>query len=291
MRLPPSSCRAHYQLSQGPSNPSKEKFMSRIVHLSLKVDDIQASGDFYRSMFNFQDTETKRTRDHISRHMTDGAIDFTLITYDADTRSAEASAAGAGPCIHHFGIEVEDIEKATDAIMAKGCVVVSDSGVIPVKFRAPGGTIAELVEIGRYKTDAGGQNISRITHISLKVDDIQTVGDFYIRLFNFRDTETKKTRDHISRHMTDGEIDFTLIQYDAGTRSAESTASGEGPCIHHFALEVEDLEKSTRDIRALGCEVISDPGVIPVKFRAPGGTLAELVEIGRYKQLGRQVSK
>jgi predicted enzyme related to lactoylglutathione lyase len=272
---------------QGLFNPNKEKFMSRIVHLSLKVDDIQASGDFYRAMFNFQDAETKRTRDHVSRHMTDGEIDFTLITYDADANSAEASAAGPGPCIHHFGIEVEDLEKSTEAIKANGCVVVSDPGVIPVKFRAPGGTIAELVEIGRYKTDAGGQKISRITHISLKVDDIQAVGDFYIKLFNFRDTETKKTRDHTSRHMTDGEIDFTLIKYDAGTTSAESTASGEGPCIHHFAVEVEDLEKSTRDIQSFGCEVISDPGVIPVKFRAPGGTLAELVEIGRYMQLGR----
>jgi hypothetical protein len=37
----------------------------------------------------------------------------------------------------------------------------------------------------------------------------------------------------------------------------------------------------------MGCEVISDPGVIPVKFRDPGGTIAELVEIGRYTQLGR----
>jgi hypothetical protein len=30
--------------------------------------------------------------------------------------------------------------------------------------------------------------------------------------------------------------------------------------------------------------MVSDPGVIPVKFRAPGGTLAELVPLGRYKR-------
>ena len=29
---------------------------------------------------------------------------------------------------------------------------------------------------------------------------------------------------------------------------------------------------------------MSDPGVIPVKFRAPGGTIAELVPLGRYKR-------
>ena len=125
-------------------------------------------------MFNFQDTTTKKTRDHTSRHMTDGEIDFTLIQYDAGTTSAESKAAGDGPCIHHFAIEVEDLEKATAEIKANGCVVVSDPGVIPVKFRAPGGTIAELVEIGRYQLDSGGNKINRITHISLKVEDIKT---------------------------------------------------------------------------------------------------------------------
>ncbi len=259
--------------------------MSRIVHLSLKVDDIKKTGDFYQTMFNFQDTVTKKTRDHTSRHMTDGEIGFTLMAYDDDATSAESTASGKSPCIHHFAIEVEDIEKSTAEIKANGCVVVSDTGIIPVKFRAPGGTVAELVEIGRYKIDSAGQKINRITHISLKVDDIQMVGDFYRKLFDFRDTETKKTRDHTSRHMTDGKIDFTLIKYDAGTTSAESSAAGEGPCIHHFAVEVEDLEKSAKDIQSLGCQVISDPGVIPVKFRDPGGIITELVEMGRYRQL------
>ena len=39
-------------------------------------------------------------------------------------------------------------------------------------------------------------------------------GDFYQQVFGFRDSETKKTRDHVSRHMTDGQIDFTLMKYD-----------------------------------------------------------------------------
>ena len=84
--------------------------------------------------------------------------------------------------------------------------------------------------------------------------------------------------------MTDGQIDFTLMKYDEGTQSAESKAAGDGPCIHHFAIEVPDVEKATQEIRAQGCDVVSDPGVIPVKFRAVGGTVAELVPLGRYKR-------
>src|SRR4029453_11092275 len=108
--------------------------------------------------------------------------------------------------------------------------------------------------------------MNRIVHLSLKVDDVKNTGDFYQQVFGFRDSETKKTRDHVSRHMTDGQIDFTLMKYDEGTESKESKAAGEGPCIHHFAIEVDDLRKATELIKGRGCEIVSDPGVIPVNF-------------------------
>ena len=258
--------------------------MNRIVHISLKVDDVARTGDFYQQVFGFKDSETRKTRDHLSRHMTDGMIDFTLMKYDAGTTSKESRASGDGPCIHHFAIEVDDIPRATAQLLEWKCEIVSDPGVIPVKFRAPGGTVAELVPIGRYKKLADASGVDKIVHLSLKVDDVKNTGDFYQQVFGFRDSETKKTRDHVSRHMTDGGIDFTLMKYDEGTTSRESTASGEGPCIHHFAIEVNDMAKATEQIKSYGSEVVSDPGVIPVKFRAPGGTIAELVPVGRYKR-------
>lgn len=128
--------------------------------------------------------------------------------------------------------------------------------------------------------------MNRIVHLALKVDDLEKTTEFYQKVFGFREVETRKTRDHLSRHLTDGALDFTLIKYDEGTQSAESTASGAGPCIHHFAIEVEDIDKYAAELRKYGCEIISDPGVIPVKFRAPGGTVAELVPAGRYKNFG-----
>jgi hypothetical protein len=99
--------------------------------------------------------------------------------------------------------------------------------------------------------------------------------------------ETRKTRDHISRHMTDGQLDFTLMKYDEGTRSAESLAAGEKPCIHHFAIEVDDVAGCTAGLKKYGCEIISDPGIIPVKFRAPDGIVAEIVPAERYKKAKR----
>lgn len=131
---------------------------------------------------------------------------------------------------------------------------------------------------------------SRIVHLALKVDDLEKTTQFYEKVFGFREAETRKTRDHLSRHLTDGELDFTLIQYDEGTQSAESKASGEGPCIHHFAIEVDDVAKYVEVIKSYGCEIISDAGVIPVKFRAPGGITAEIVPVGRYRKHARPAS-
>ena len=126
--------------------------------------------------------------------------------------------------------------------------------------------------------------MNRIVHLALKVEDLERTAEFYRTVFGFKEMNTAKVRDHTSRHLSDGVLDVALIKYDAGTESAESKAAGEGPCIHHFAVEVDDIRKATKQIKEYGCEIISDPGVIPVKFRAPGGTVCELVPKGRYQK-------
>lgn len=124
--------------------------MNRIVHIALKVDDIERTSDFYEKVFGFTPVETSKVRDHVSRHLSDGAIDLALIKYDSE-ESAEAKASGSAPCIHHFAIEVEDMDKYLAEIRRFGCEIISDPGVIPVKFRAPGGTVLEIVPKQRYK--------------------------------------------------------------------------------------------------------------------------------------------
>jgi lactoylglutathione lyase len=133
--------------------------------------------------------------------------------------------------------------------------------------------------------------MTRIVHIALKVDDLERSRQFYENIFGFRENKTEKVRDHTSCHLSDGAIDLSIMQYDAGTQSAESKAAGEGPCIHHFAVEVNDMAAAEKQIRAFGCEIISDPGVVPVKFRAPGGTVCEIVPRLRYKKVKKAGAK
>ena len=124
--------------------------MNRIVHIALKVDNLEQTSEFYEKVFGFVPVETSKVRDHISRHLSDGAIDLALIRYESE-ESAEAKAAGLGPCIHHFAIEVDDVDQYLAEAKRFGCEIISDPGVTPVKFRAPGGTLVEIVPRRRYK--------------------------------------------------------------------------------------------------------------------------------------------
>ena len=124
--------------------------MARIVHIALKVEDLEKAARFYETVFGFQRVEEGQVRDHTSQHLSDGTIDLALIKYQQ--QSPEALLSGKGPCIHHFGIEVEDLEASVRELKASGCEILSPPGELPVKFRDPNGVVAELVPVGRYKT-------------------------------------------------------------------------------------------------------------------------------------------
>ena len=126
--------------------------MARIVHLAIKVDNLDEATKFYEDVFGFRQLKTGRNGAHVSRHMTDGAIDLALMVYDSED-SPEAQLAGPGPRLHHWGIEVDDQTGYAEKIKAAGGTILSKPGTGALKFRAPDGTIAEVVAEGRYKTD------------------------------------------------------------------------------------------------------------------------------------------
>jgi lactoylglutathione lyase len=124
--------------------------MARIAHIAIKVNDLEQATKFYEDVFGFRQVKTGYARGHVSRHMTDGTIDLALMVYDSE-EAAEAQLAGPGPCIHHWGIEVEDREAAAAKIRAHGGTILSEPGEGALKFRAPDGTIAEITAAGRYQ--------------------------------------------------------------------------------------------------------------------------------------------
>ena len=125
--------------------------------------------------------------------------------------------------------------------------------------------------------------MARIVHIALKVDDLDKASKFYEEVFEFSPVGSSQSSGRTRRRLTDGTINLTLLRYDS-EESAMAKAAGDGPCIHHFGIEVDDLAKHVSEAREYGCEIFGDPAVAPVKFRIPGGPMAEIVPKGRYQK-------
>jgi lactoylglutathione lyase len=127
--------------------------MPRISHIAIKVMDLEEATKFYTEVYGFKHVHTGRNAhapDHISRHLTDGHIDLALMQYDSED-AAEAQLAGAGPCIHHIGIDVEDRAAFADKIEAAGGEILSERDVKgALKYRSPDGTVAEIVQAGDF---------------------------------------------------------------------------------------------------------------------------------------------
>jgi len=60
--------------------------------------------------------------------------------------------------------------------------------------------------------------MARIVHIALKCrdkDSLEKSTRFYEDIFGIYQTKNKHARGHLSRHMTDGNIDLALMLYDS----------------------------------------------------------------------------
>jgi lactoylglutathione lyase len=116
----------------------------------MKVTDLEKATKFYENVFGFKQVSTGRNHQHISRHMTDGETDLALMLYDSES-AAEAQLAGPGPRIHHWGLEVADREAFADTIKQHGGQILSKPEANALKFRAPDGTLAEIVTKGAFE--------------------------------------------------------------------------------------------------------------------------------------------
>jgi catechol 2,3-dioxygenase-like lactoylglutathione lyase family enzyme len=64
----------------------------KIVHIALKVRDLESSTKFYEEVFGFRQVTTHRGQNsgHVSRHLTDGTIDLALMVYDSEDATGGA---------------------------------------------------------------------------------------------------------------------------------------------------------------------------------------------------------
>lgn len=256
--------------------------MGRIVHIALKCankETYEQSARFYTDVFGIYETKNTYDRGHHSKHMTDGNIDLALMLYDSEDEK-EAKLAGPGARIHHIGLEVLDRPSMIKKIEDNGGRIFSDRAEGALKYHSPDGTLGEIVAVGRYlKKDMSKQG--RIAHVAMKVNDMEVATRFYENVFDFRQVTTVNHAGRISRHMTDGETNISLISYPSAD-APEANLAGDGPCIHHWGIEVPDMTVALKKACDHGGEILTSNAATSVKVRAPDGNVCEISSTGAY---------
>lgn len=128
----------------------------------------------------------------------------------------------------------------------------------------------------------------RISHIALKVTDLDATAGFYKDVFGFTEIARHNDGDHDSLHLTDGYLDLALVQYKS-EESVIGQIAGTEPCIYHFGIDVPDVDAYKKLMEDWGADVFNDPTTpqIPIwKFRVPGG--GGIGEIGPFQWHSRK---
>lgn len=115
----------------------------QIVHLAVRVKDVDSAAKFYTSAFGMRELARLDVKNLTAVHMTDGKIYLSVVQYHSD-ETAESRVAGPAPCIHHFGMEVAEPEAFFASLAKQGCELISPEGEVPIKFHTPDGIVAEL---------------------------------------------------------------------------------------------------------------------------------------------------
>ena len=99
----------------------------------------------------------------------------------------------------------------------------------------------------------------RISHIALKVTDLDATAGFYKDVFGFTEIARHHDGDHVSLHLTDGYLDLALVKYKS-EESVIGQIAGTETCIHHFGIDVPDVDGYKKTLESWGADVFNGDG-------------------------------
>ena len=129
--------------------------------------------------------------------------------------------------------------------------------------------------------------MARIRHIAIATRDLEATTQFYIEGLGLKQVGKINTPTSEGYYLSDGHVNFAILKfkYDEPAKT-EGTLKYTG--IHHFGLEVENMEEARAQIEKAGAvhrpypgtEEMANRGNVEVKFSGPDGVTIDLSEHG-----------
>jgi catechol 2,3-dioxygenase-like lactoylglutathione lyase family enzyme len=129
--------------------------------------------------------------------------------------------------------------------------------------------------------------MARIRHIAIATRDLDGTKKFYIEGLGLKEVGKINTPTSEGCYLSDGHINFAILKfkYDEPAKT-EGTLRYTG--LHHFGLEVDNMEEARAQIEKAGAvhrpypgtEEMAKRGNVEVKFSGPDGVTIDLSEHG-----------
>ena len=129
--------------------------------------------------------------------------------------------------------------------------------------------------------------MARVRHIAIATLDAEATRDFYVNGLGLTQVDELDSTTAQGYYLTDGHINLAILRF-----KSEEPAITEGAPrwtgVHHFGLEVDDMESAQARIEAAGATHRPYPGTdgmeargnVEVKFSGPDGVTVDLSEHG-----------
>ena len=133
--------------------------------------------------------------------------------------------------------------------------------------------------------------MARIKHIAIATEDLEETAKFYVEGLGLRKVGEVNSPLAKGIYLTDGYINLAVLQFlDDYVATTEGAPKYHG--IHHFGLEVEDLDAARKQIESAGAVQKPSPVTasassevrrgsnVEVKFNGPDGVMIDLSQSG-----------
>ena len=122
--------------------------MAKLRHIAIATNDPKTTAEFYKKAFGFEQVgETSPSSPLADGYfLSDGTLNLAILKFKTDQIGKGMEFTG----VHHFGILVDDTDKAIEKLEALGaeCCMGKDKGhgkgFFEIKFKGPDGTVFDI---------------------------------------------------------------------------------------------------------------------------------------------------
>jgi predicted enzyme related to lactoylglutathione lyase len=226
--------------------------LSRIQHAAIVSENFVREAKFYEAVLGMKRSrpgsaeEEKAIRTNYAVSISDGYVGVTVI----------GRKPGYVPGLHHFGVDVDDIDEAIRRIKKN----YPDAAVLKRPSNRPFATYGAHDPEGNYfdLTQEGMANRRdvyveqqreqprRIHHIKLRVMNPANIAAFYRDSFDLQEAE--KALEDPNFYLTDGKVTLIIAPW----KMSDFEGAGiDRPGIEHIGFKVENIETFKKDLAAL----------------------------------------